>query len=287
MASQRKLRTGVAAVCAVVTVGGVGGCSQFDLVRADADAVPVAVAPTPSPSPDPFKGLSADEIAERAVDATTSAKSLRMTGRVSAEGQPVNVDFSVNDRAECTGRLTVEGGIAEVRQKDKVAYMKGDEKFWRVSMTAQGLPPAQIEATLELLKGRWVKFAAGQPGSAELAGVCDLEALLADLEQDEAARTGMTRAKDGRIGSTPTATLVKQKADAGGSPHGRSPRGSTTVSVAMKGKPYILRIVRTGGEDPGTIRFSAFDKPVKVVTPPADETIDLSRLTPAAPPTAA
>ncbi|MFG2328880.1 hypothetical protein ACGFMM_04575 [Streptomyces sp. NPDC048604] len=275
MASGRSVAAAV--VCAVVAVGGTAGCSQFDLVRADADAVPVAAAPSPSVSPDPFAGLSADEIAERAVDATTAAKSLRMTGRVSADGQPVNIDFSVNDRAECTGRLTVEGGVAEVRQKDRVAYMKGDAKFWRASMTAQGLPPAQIEATLELLKGRWVKFAAGSPGSAELAGVCDLERLLADLEQDEAARTGMTRGKDGAVGKTPTATLVKRK----------SGDERSTVSVALKGKPYILRIARTGGEEPGTVRFSAFDKPVKVVTPPADETVDLSRLTPATPATPA
>ncbi|WP_418959012.1 hypothetical protein [Streptomyces tritici] len=267
MPSPHKLRTGVAAVCAGVVAAGLTGCSQFDLARADTGVVRVAA---PSPSPDPFEGLSADEIAERAVDATTGAKSLRLAGRVSAKGQPVDVDFSVNDRAECTGRMKVEGGTAELRRKDGVAYMKGDERFWRASMTAQGLPPARIDATLELLKNRWVKFGAGQRGSAELGRICDLKRLLADLRQDEAARTDLTRAKDGTVGRTPTATLVKKK----------SGDRRTTVSVAMEGKPYILRVVKTGGDDPGDVRFSAYDRPVKVVTPPEDETIDLSRLDP-------
>ncbi|HEY9367304.1 hypothetical protein [Streptomyces sp.] len=273
MASHRKLRIATVAACAAVVAGGVTGCSQFDQPRADAGALPRQQDVRPvvaAPSPDPFKGLSADEIADKSVAATQSATSLRMTGRVVSEGQTVDVDFSVNDKAECTGKLKVQGGTAELRQKAKAAYMKGDERFWRASMTSQGLPEPQIDATLELLKGRWVKFPAGQEGSAELSGVCDLKALLDDLSKDEGARTGLTRGKDGRVGKTPTATLVKQKA-AG---------ERSVVSVAQQGKPYILRIVKTGGDEPGTVVLSAYDKPVKVVTPPADETVDLSRLDP-------
>ncbi|MEU8530119.1 hypothetical protein AB0C77_31750 [Streptomyces sp. NPDC048629] len=264
------------AVCAAALAAGVTGCSQFDQNIPDLGTGtggqqgvrPAVAAPSPSPSPDPFKGMSADAIADKAVAATTSAKSLRMTGRVVSEGQPLAIDFSVNDKSECTGTLKVQGGLAQLRQIDSVAYMKGDERFWRTSMTSQGLPEPQIDATVELLKGRWVKIAAGQQGSSELAGVCDLKSLLADLKTDKDARTGLTRGKDSRVGAVPTATLVKKKADG----------ERTTVSVAQRGKPYILRIVKTGGDEPGAIRLSAFDKPVKVVTPPADETVDLSRL---------
>ncbi|MFD0372638.1 hypothetical protein [Streptomyces sp. NPDC059071] len=239
-----------------------------------AQAPPVAAAPAaPSPSPDPFKGLTADQIGARAVTATQSATSLRMTGRVVSGGQPLDVDFSVNDKSECTGAIRLQGGAAELRQTGRVTYMKGDEAFWRASMTSQGMPPAQIDATIELLKGRWLKIPQGRPGTEGLSGVCDLKALLADLGKDKEDRTGLVRGRDGEVNGTPVATLVKKK------PGGET----TTVSVSERGKPYILKTVKKGGSEPGSVTLSDYDKPVKVVVPPADETVDLSKLDPGTP----
>ncbi|GGT39738.1 hypothetical protein [Streptomyces purpureus] len=271
MASQRRiLRTATAvataaatAVCTAVIVGAAPA--------AGSQALPLpayARAAAPTPSPDPFKDLSADEIGDRAVEATQSATSLRMSGRGVSDGQTLDLDFSVNDQAQCTGKLTVEGGVAELRQAGGDTYMKGDEKFWRASMTSQGMPEAQIGPTIELLKGRWLKIAPGQEGSTDLAGVCDLKALLADLGKDEDDRTGLTRGADTKVNDTPVATLVKKKADG----------ETTTVYVAKEGKPYIVQIVKKGGDEPGTMLLSDFDKPVKVVLPPADETVDLEKL---------
>ncbi|MEV5969205.1 hypothetical protein [Streptomyces sp. NPDC051921] len=254
---------------AVVTVL-IAGAAPAPL--AQAQAPPAAHHPTavraPSPSPDPFKGLTADEIGDKAVTATRSATSVRMAGRVTTGGQPLGIDFAVNDRNQCTGVLRLQGGAAELRQTGGVTYMKGDEKFWRASMTSQGMPAPQIEATIELLKGRWLKIAPGQAGSGDLGGVCDLKALLADLGEDKAARTGLVRGPDAEVKGTPVATLVKRK------PGGET----TTVSVSQRGKPYILKMVKTGGTEPGTVVLSDYDKPVKVVVPPADETVDLTKL---------
>ncbi|MFC8506153.1 hypothetical protein ACFU3J_23920 [Streptomyces sp. NPDC057411] len=260
-----KLRAAAAtAVCAAVLAGG----GPAALARVPSAAPPVA-APAPAPSPDPFRGLTADEIGDRAVAATQSATSVRMTGRIVSAGETLAVDFSVNDRGQCTGVLKIKGGAAELRQSGGVTYMKGDERFWRASMTSQGMPEAQIAATIELLKGRWLKITPGQAGSSDLSGVCDLKALLADLGKDEADRTGLTRGPDGVVSGTPVATVVKRK------PGGET----TTVSVSQRGKPYILKMVKTGGDEPGTVVLSAYDKPVKVVVPPADQTVDLAKLT--------
>jgi len=238
-----------------------------------ATQAPPAAARAPSPSPDSFQGLSADRIADRAVTATQSATSLRMTGRVSSEGQPLDVDFSVNDKSECTGVIKLKGGAAELRRTGDITYMKGDEAFWRASMSSQRMPPGQIEATVELLKGRWLKIPEGQPGTEGLSGVCDLKSLLADLGKNKEERTGLVRGPDGEVKGTPVATLVKRKA--GGE--------TTTVSVSERGKPYILKMVKTGGDEPGSVVLSDYDKPVKVVVPPADETVDLTRLDPGTP----
>ncbi|MET9956473.1 hypothetical protein ABZ135_33675 [Streptomyces sp. NPDC006339] len=246
-----------------------------------AQSPPAAVRQAPSPSPDPFKGLSADQIADRAVTATQSATSLRMAGRVVSDDQPLDVDFSLNDKNECTGAIKLKGGAAELRQTGRVTYMKGDEAFWRASMSAQRMPPSQIDATIELLKGRWLKIPQGQPGTEDLSDVCDLKALLDDLGKDKERRTGLTRGPDAEVDGTSVATLVKKKADTRtdtGPDADRDTPETTTVSVSEEGKPYILKVVKTGGDEPGSVTLSEYDKPVKVVVPPADETVDLSKL---------
>ncbi|WP_328942680.1 hypothetical protein OG259_14740 [Streptomyces sp. NBC_00250] len=265
MASHRKLRA-AAVVCAVAVVAGPAPVAAWAATTGVPAAAPSVEAP--SPSPDPFADLTADEIGDRAVTATQSATSLRMTGRVVTEGQPLDIDFAVNDHDECTGVMKIEGGTAELRKIDQITYMKGDEAFWRASMASQGMPDAQIDATVELVKGRWLKIAPGQAGSADLSGVCDLKALLADLDKDKEERRGLTRGPDSEVAGTPVATLVKKKAEG----------ETTTVSVSQKGKPYILKMVKAGGEEPGAMVLSDYDKPVRVVVPPADETVDLSKL---------
>lgn len=280
MASHRKLRA-AAVVCAAVVVTGPAPLAARAATAGQAAAVPpgaAALAPgaavlAPSPSPDPFAGLTPDEIGERAVTATQSATSLRMTGKVVSEGQPLGIDFSVNDKDECTGLIKIKDGTAELRRLDHITYMKGDEDFWRASMASQGMPEPQITATLELIKDRWLKIAPGQAGSEDLGGVCDLKSLLADLDKDKEQRRGLTRGPDAKVGGTPVATLVKKK------PGGET----TTVSVSERGKTYILKMVKKGGKEPGAIVLSDYDKPVHVKAPPADETVDLSKLDGGAP----
>ncbi|MEU4065810.1 hypothetical protein AB0F25_25900 [Streptomyces wedmorensis] len=258
--SQRKLRA-AAVVCAVAVVAGPAPAAAWATAGGPPSAAAVA------PSPDPFAGVPADEIADRAVTATQSATSLRMTGRVVTDGQPVDVDFAVDDQEQCTGRMRIQGGTAELRKIDDITYLKGDEAFWRASMTSQGMPEPQIDATVELLKGRWLKIAPGQAGSDDLGGVCDLKSLLADLGKDDGEPRGLTRGPDAEVDGTPVATLVKKEGDE-----------TTTVSVSQEGKPYIRKMVSTGGDEPGSVVLSDYDKPVEVKVPPADETVDLSRL---------
>ncbi|MFG3347985.1 hypothetical protein ACGF1Z_23370 [Streptomyces sp. NPDC048018] len=236
--------------------------------RASAAQGPAGAVRAPSPSADPFQGLTAGQIGDKAVTATRSATSLRMAGRVTTGGQPLDVDFSVDDKNQCTGLIKLQGGAAELRRTGGLTYMKGDEKFWRASMASQGMPEPQIEATIELLKGRWLKIAPGQAGSGDLGGVCDLKALLADLGRNKAELAGLVRGPDAEVQGTPVATLVRRK------PGGET----TTVSVSQRGKPYILKMVKTGGSGPGSVVLSDYDKPVKVVVPPEDETVDLTKL---------
>ncbi|MET7712088.1 hypothetical protein [Streptomyces sp. NPDC005407] len=219
-----------------------------------------------SAAPTDLTGLTADQIAERAVSATQAARSMRMAGQVTSEGERASVDLAVDNKGACTGRLGFGGGSAELRQVSKVLYMKGNEKFWRASLSESSSAGTDGEGVVELVKDRWIKMPAGS--AKAMGGVCDLKAMLAERDKDMSERQGMTKGPDAEVNSVPTTTLVKKQ-----------PGGETiTMYVAKKGEPYLIRVVRVGGDGPGTMTFSDYNKPVKAVAPPADQVVDLEKL---------
>ncbi|MFI2371039.1 hypothetical protein [Streptomyces sp. NPDC018833] len=270
-ATRKSLATAIACVSAIAALA---GCSQDGDIKAKAKAKGLAgegqapAATTSGAAGDPFKGLSADQIAEKAVAATKAASSLRMEGEIESDGEPVSVDLAMDDKENCTGRLGVEGGRADLRRRGDVLYMKGDETFWRASMNRRGMASPDSgnnDTVIELMKDRWIKMPAR--AVEDMRGVCDLDEMLAELDENKANRTGMTRRKDTEIDGVRAATLVKKKG-----------RETTTVYVAKERKPYLLKVVKAGGDKPGTLELSDYDRPVVVKAPPADEVLDLEKL---------
>lgn len=266
MATRKSL---AAAIVCAGAVAGLAGCSQDGGVREGSAAggpkEPVAV--TSGATAGPFKGMSADQIADRAIAATKGAASLRMAGAIESDGDPVTVDLAMDSRDNCTGDLGVRGGRAELRRLSDIIYLKGDGTFWRATMDERGSasPDGGGDGVVELMTDRWIKM----PGSAiaDMRGVCDLDAMLSELDGEEGEPTGMTLGKDAEVDGVPAATLVKKEG-----------RETETAYVAKEGKPYLLKVVRAGGDDAGTVAFSDFGKPVRVQAPPSDEVVDLEKL---------
>ncbi|TQK52019.1 hypothetical protein FBY35_2444 [Streptomyces sp. SLBN-118] len=263
MAAKRKFL--VMAVVGAAAIAGLAGCSTGGEYEAPSgtgkieknEAVEAAATKA---SDDPFGGLSADQIADKAVAATKSARSIRIAGKVTSGAELLTVDFAVDSKGSCTGKIGMRGGNAELRKVGKVLYIKGDDTFWKASVGAQA------HGITDLLKGRWMKVPQGS--SSAMEGVCDLKAMLADTNKDALERQGMTRGPDAAVGGKPVVTLVKKK-----------PGGETlTMYVAKEGAPYLLRVVKKGGTEPGTLTFSDFNKPVKAVAPPPDQVVDLGSL---------
>lgn len=48
---------------------------------------------------------------------------------------------------------------------------------------------------------------------------------------------------------------------------------TTTVYVAAEGPPYLLKIVKTRGETPGTTTYSHYNRPVEAKAPPAKDVV--------------
>ncbi|WP_258055864.1 hypothetical protein [Streptomyces sp. Ru62] len=210
-------------------------------------------------SDQPFEGQSADQVAAKAVTATRNAASLRMAGKVSAEGQPLTVDFHVDTQKNCKGRMSMERGSADVIHAGQATYIKGDEEFW--GNAAKGSAGRQKE--VRALSGRWVKVPVGD---ARTTGLCDKQGFLADMDSDKSERKGMTKGDVTTVNGRKAIALKKKK---GGE--------SITMYVATEGKPYILKLDQSGGENPGTVVFSDYEKPVKAAPPPAGQVIDATK----------
>ncbi|WP_455351310.1 hypothetical protein [Streptomyces sp. SYSU K217416] len=256
----------VAAMACAATIASVTGCSKGEDSKAKGDTKESPAAATTQPPVDPFEGLSADEIAQKAVDTTKSATSLRIAGNGKSDGDMMEVDLAVDKEGACVGKMVVKGGTAEILQVDNVKYMKGNEAFWRASFGSER-SAGQTDGVIELVKGRWFKMPNDKSGDS-LEALCDLKAMITDMDEDKSERKGMTRAADADVNGQPAATLVKEKS--GGK--------MLTLYVAKEGKPYILKSVEVGGDEPGTMHFSDYNKPVAATPPPADQVIDPKKL---------
>ncbi|CAM5385036.1 lipoprotein [Streptomyces tanashiensis] len=243
MRANRKLWA-AATVCAAV-VAGVTGCSQGDDKAAD-----------------PFAGLTADAIAKKSIDTTKAATAFRMNGVGKADGEETTVDFAVDDKGNCQGTMTTpKGGKAEMLATGGTSYMKGDDAFWSSGTGEEGGSDEMAKA----VKGRWMKMPAGAGEDED--NFCDLKKIVKDMEEDTPTK-GLTREADADVDGTPTAVLSKKE------------KSETTTFYVAKdsAKPYILRVVTTGGDDPGTVTLSDFGKAVTVTAPPASEVVDMEEL---------
>ncbi|MYY81945.1 MULTISPECIES: hypothetical protein [unclassified Streptomyces] len=196
---------------------------------------------------DPFDGMSADKIADKASKASKDAGSFTMKGKMEQKGEQNNIEFSVAESGDCKGTMgSPKKGTAEFLSVGKVRYVKGDDKFWESSGGG---------AVAELVKGRWVK-------SAEQNSACNPD----DMFKSDKLKN-LKREDDAEVEGQKAAVLTKKKGSE-----------TTTFYVAMEGKPYFLKVVNKGSDDPGSVTFSDYGKNVDVKAPPAGEVVDPKKI---------
>ncbi|WP_128375879.1 hypothetical protein [Streptomyces cavernae] len=244
-------RTALAALClAAAAITGLTGCLP--------GAEPKAAAEPEGP----FAGLTGGEIADRAVEATSNASSLRMRGDITEDGQPMSLDMALDRKGRCAGSMALKKeGKADLIKSADTLYMRYDEAFLRAQ--SKGEPKAETDAAVDMLAGKWTKMSAKGTDAKDMAGFCDLDTVLADFDDvsSDAAR-GKTTTVDG----VPAIVLnEKDGAD------------RYTLYVATEGKPYLLKVVSHSAKDPGTVTFTDYDKPVPAETPKG-QVLDLDAL---------
>jgi hypothetical protein len=245
-------RTAFAALClaAAATVG-LTGCLPGD---GKADSKPKG----------PFAGLTGGEIANRAVKASTGAKSLRMTGDVPDEedGGTIQIDMALNKKGECAGTMSLGGqGKADLIKTGDTLYMKYDEAFLRAQ--DKGSSKEETDGVVELLADKWTKMSATGSDAKDLASFCDLDTVLSGAED---VNSDATRGKTTTVEGTPAIVLNEKDG-----------KDRYTLYVATEGKPYLVKVISKSAKDPGTLTFTDYNKPVPAKAP-SGKVMDLDKL---------
>lgn len=211
----------------------------------------------------PFDGQSADDIAAKAVEATRQAKSMHVKGDTRlGDGSTVTIDVSVDQEKNCQGTIGAADTRADVRHTEATLFLRGDEQYWQNALKQQ---PEAARKMAPRLQGKWVKMPAND---AAAAGVCDKRGFVAAMDEDKSERQGMKRGDTTEVNGEEALKLTKEKSS-----------GETlALYVATEGEPYILRTETEGGENPGSVTFSDYGKPVSPEQPPADQTVDMKEV---------
>ncbi|MEU9706457.1 hypothetical protein [Streptomyces sp. NPDC047981] len=212
----------------------------------------------------PFGDLTGPQIANKAIAATKKADSLTLDLAAKTTDGPMKAYLAMDTTGKCAGTLTVgTTGTAElIKADDKDVYLRFDEAFLRAQ--GEGESAEVQDAIIKELKGRWVKTPVTDPDAKDNLELCDLKTLLGDFEE---GINFAVKGKETTVGGKKALTLTEKS---GGE--------TTTVYVATEGEPVILKVVAAGGEEPGTMTFTDYGKPVKAKVPAAKDVIDEKKL---------
>ncbi|WP_299540319.1 hypothetical protein [uncultured Streptomyces sp.] len=251
----RTLATSVCALSLLATLAACGSGTQDGAAGGRPDAASSA-----PKKKEPFAGVSGPELTDKAMEATRAATSLRIKLDMTTTDGPVKADFASAKSGECTGTLHIgTSGAMDVVKIGGTAWTRMDEAMLREQLTEESA--ADVDATVDLLAGRWTEAKTSDPDVADTLGFCDLESLLGGFEG------GDTEAKRGAVTTHAGQPAIELSEKDG--------KETYTFLVAAKGEPRLLRLVSRGGEEPMTMELSDFDRPVEAKKPAAKDIVDL------------
>ncbi|SDM98409.1 hypothetical protein SAMN04487981_103158 [Streptomyces sp. cf386] len=212
--------------------------------------------------PNNVEDLPPEEIAEKAIDATKGADSLRIEGSGRSDQEEIRIDFAVDKEGDCAGTVGINGGTGRLVIIGDITYVNGDDAFWTKIAEEEGVDAQEL---INLLDGRWLKVPPGTEGAGDMAEFCDINALVQELETY--VRDGVSKGREAEVDGKPAITLTKEEDGA-----------TTDTYVATEDKPYILRVVTQGGDGPGDLTLTDYDQPVSATAPSSEDVVDVGQL---------
>jgi hypothetical protein len=191
-------------------------------------------------------GLTADQIASKAVADFGTVPAVTMSGAFSNSGQAFSIDITLTRSKGCTG-LVSQGSSGSVRliKVGSTLWIKPDGQFW----ATEGLTNASV---LKAVSGKYVETGSGS-SMAQLGDLCDVSQLVQAMGT---SYHGMSKGA--------TTTIAGQQALA--------------INTANSGVLYVTvasapRLLRVDGGSQGHLNFSYGPSPT-LTPPPASETVN-------------
>ncbi|MFD9128117.1 hypothetical protein [Kitasatospora sp. NPDC059571] len=262
-------RTAAAVLAALLLTAGATACSTAPGAAAGPAAATGAPGSPPSAgaaarsataraTANGVEALAPQQVVDRALAALKQARSVRITGDGSSDGQSVTFDLSADTDGNCAGTMGLSGqGTFRLVKRGTSLWVKPDPVFWR-SHGGQGAE--------QLIGDKYLKTTTENTDFAAMGTVCDLDTLAGSLSASPAAPD---RGKSVTVNGAPAVAVPVT---------GTGGAGDGVLSVATRGEPYPLRLELTGGSGTGRVDLKEFGTPVPSGTPGPDETLDLDQL---------
>jgi hypothetical protein len=196
----------------------------------------------------PLAGLSADQIATKAIANLKAASTVQVTGNVTSSGQTYGLDLTLVRAQGCSGTMSLQGtGSFKLVSIGKEVWIKPDRQFW----TKAGGSDA---AVLKLVEGKYLKVKeTSQLGS--LSALCAPSQLAGSFGSH--VPVGLAEGKTVTVAGQ-TTLQIKDTGDSG------------ILYVSETAKPLIVELA---GGSQGTLTFSDYNSTVTLTAPPKRETL--------------
>jgi hypothetical protein len=209
--------------------------------------------PSPSATPNGIQNKTAAEIAKTAQSNAVAASAVRMVGGLTEEGTTVAIDASVEKGQDAVGTITIDGVPFELIKIGSVAYFKGNGT---VIGAIYGAKTGKAVGS-----SKWLKVSTNEQQLGQLAGIIDIKGI---FEDDPSTDATLTKTGESTINGQPVVAV-----------HDPDPTDGGDLYVATTGEALPVRLTAPSGQK-GQFDFTNWDVPVKVVAPPASETVTLS-----------
>lgn len=256
------VRPTVAVVAAALAVGVLGACGAS--TSGSGSSTPAGAASS-SASPSVSASSSASDnsatapaaLSDAALAAVKQADTFHVTAVGTSDGQSLKIDMHYGAGVS-TGSLTLGGSRIDLIEAGGKTYFKAPDEFWRKQAGAKA------DAVLAVVGGKWVLAPRDNQDFAGLVSFADRNAFVAQLD-DKSTPHHYVSAPGRTIDGVDTVG-VKDTTD------------GSVLYVARTGTPYPVLGESKDSTGGGTFTFGDWNQPVTADAPPADQTVDLSRL---------
>ncbi|MDR3079604.1 MAG: hypothetical protein LBV60_01520 [Streptomyces sp.] len=175
--------------------------------------------------------------------------------------RPAALNIALDRYGNCTGVMTMgaHGGTVKIVKHGEDVWLKPDETFWKVE-----LPGEQGAHAAQVFKNRYIHGPASDNLLKGVAAICNLKAL----------QQGTTASPPRSLKAGPETTLNGTRVIPLISRTGST---TSTLYVTADAPHRLYRAAQKGPDMDLSLTFTDYGKPVPSQTPPASQTLDVSK----------